>query len=98
MRVCVDVGGSCDDGSGGYLKDLKHVIPGGVYSLRRHQTQNRIISIYHVKWEESNSSWLCERSTGFKAKQVWAGLPALHYLAGEHGVSQVCWKRAPGGL
>lgn len=58
------------------------MIPGGVYSLRRHQPQNKIMSIYRVKWKESNSSWLCELSTGLKAKQVWAGLPALHCLAG----------------
>lgn len=90
MRVCVGVGGSWGGGSGRYLNDLKRVIPEGVYSLRRHQTQNRIISIYYVQWEESNSSWLCELNTGFKAKQVWAGLPALDYLAGEHGASQVC--------
>lgn len=85
---CVGVGGSCGGGgSSRYFNDLKRVIPEGVYSLRRHETQKGIISIYSVKREESNSSWLCELSTGFKAKQVWAGLPALDSLAGEHGAS-----------
>lgn len=37
------------------FKDLKLVTSKGVYSLVGHQTQDRIISIYNVKWEESNT-------------------------------------------
>lgn len=81
------------------LEDLKYVTSERVYSLMGHQTQNSIISIYNVKWEESNSSMVTGTEHGLQSQAGlrWTLCPALAGR-GTWSFFPKCVERSPGGL